>query len=219
MLESFYRVPHAKVAEAMRSLIAFKAVITVDPALLLRALEVYEVDVSTSPRLTWWPAPRVPQSTRSCPRQVHRQNHDSRGVLSLRRSPDRAFRQRQHSDSANPYFDKAAMSPGTRSGDRRTSRATWSRTEPPITKRRHQTHARGRIPPSVRLLDLGSAQEQQADHEGMTIQIIVVEASIAHFSRCPLRHEERLLRCVPVDPRLQVLEPGRTWARRTRFPA
>ena len=44
VLESFYRVPHAKVAEAMRSLIAFKAVITVDPALLLRALEVYELD-------------------------------------------------------------------------------------------------------------------------------------------------------------------------------
>ena len=44
VLESFYRVPHAKVAEAMRSLIAFKAVIAVDPALLLRALEVYEVD-------------------------------------------------------------------------------------------------------------------------------------------------------------------------------
>ncbi|MEI2621038.1 MAG: PIN domain-containing protein [Candidatus Nanopelagicales bacterium] len=44
VLESFYHVPHAKVAEAMRSLIAFKAVITVDPALLLRALEVYEVD-------------------------------------------------------------------------------------------------------------------------------------------------------------------------------
>ena len=44
VLESFYRVPHAKVAEAMRSLIAFKAVITVDPALLLRALEVYEVE-------------------------------------------------------------------------------------------------------------------------------------------------------------------------------
>ncbi|MEZ5118302.1 MAG: PIN domain-containing protein [Candidatus Nanopelagicales bacterium] len=44
VLESFYRVPHAKVAEAMRSLIAFKAVTAVDPALLLRALEVYEVD-------------------------------------------------------------------------------------------------------------------------------------------------------------------------------
>ena len=44
VLESFYHVPHAKVAEAMRSLIAFKAVITVDPALLLRALEVYEVE-------------------------------------------------------------------------------------------------------------------------------------------------------------------------------
>ena len=44
VLESFYYVPHAMVAEAMRSLIAFKAVITVDPALLLRALEVYEVD-------------------------------------------------------------------------------------------------------------------------------------------------------------------------------
>jgi predicted nucleic-acid-binding protein len=43
VLESFYRVAHEKVAEAMRSLIAFKAVLTVDPALLLRALEVYEI--------------------------------------------------------------------------------------------------------------------------------------------------------------------------------
>jgi predicted nucleic acid-binding protein len=44
VLESFYETPPPQVAEAMRSLIAFGSVLTVDPALLLRALEVYEVD-------------------------------------------------------------------------------------------------------------------------------------------------------------------------------
>ena len=44
VLESFYETPRQQVAEAMRSLIAFASVLTVDPALLLRALEVYEVD-------------------------------------------------------------------------------------------------------------------------------------------------------------------------------
>jgi predicted nucleic acid-binding protein len=44
VLESFYETPRPQVAEAIRSLVAFASVLTVDPALLLRALEVYEVD-------------------------------------------------------------------------------------------------------------------------------------------------------------------------------
>jgi predicted nucleic acid-binding protein len=44
VLESFYDAPRADVAQALRSLIAFDSVVCVDPALLLRAVEVYEVD-------------------------------------------------------------------------------------------------------------------------------------------------------------------------------
>ena len=44
VLESFYEAPRVQVAESMRSLLAFRSMVTVDPALLLRALEVYEVD-------------------------------------------------------------------------------------------------------------------------------------------------------------------------------
>ncbi len=44
VLESFYKAPRDQVATAMRSLIAMRSMITVDPALLLRAIEVYEVD-------------------------------------------------------------------------------------------------------------------------------------------------------------------------------
>lgn len=44
VLESFYETPRVQVADAMRSLIAFESVVCVDPALLLRAVEVYEVD-------------------------------------------------------------------------------------------------------------------------------------------------------------------------------
>lgn len=44
VLESFYETPPAQGAEALRSLIAFRSVVCVDPALLLRALEVYEGD-------------------------------------------------------------------------------------------------------------------------------------------------------------------------------
>ncbi|MGD9704601.1 MAG: PIN domain-containing protein [Acidimicrobiia bacterium] len=43
-LESFYKAPRQQVASAMRSLVAMRSVITVDPALLLRALEVYEIE-------------------------------------------------------------------------------------------------------------------------------------------------------------------------------
>lgn len=44
MMESFYEAPRQQVAEAVRSLLAFEPVVTVDPALLLRAVEVYETD-------------------------------------------------------------------------------------------------------------------------------------------------------------------------------
>lgn len=44
VLQSFYKAPRAQVADAMRSLVAFPSIVTVDPALLLRTIEVYEVD-------------------------------------------------------------------------------------------------------------------------------------------------------------------------------
>lgn len=42
VLESFYEVPATEVARVIRSMIAFPAIRTIDPPLLLRALEVYE---------------------------------------------------------------------------------------------------------------------------------------------------------------------------------
>lgn len=44
VLESFYEAPRDQVAEALRSLVAFDSIVCVDPALLLRSLEVYETD-------------------------------------------------------------------------------------------------------------------------------------------------------------------------------
>lgn len=44
VLESFYEAPRDEVAQAMRSMVAFGSIICVDPALLLRAIEVYETD-------------------------------------------------------------------------------------------------------------------------------------------------------------------------------
>ena len=44
ILESFYEAPRDQIADALRSLVAFESVICVDPALVLRALEVYETD-------------------------------------------------------------------------------------------------------------------------------------------------------------------------------
>lgn len=44
VLESYYEAPRAQIATAMRSLISMRSVVTVDPALLLRAIEVYEND-------------------------------------------------------------------------------------------------------------------------------------------------------------------------------
>ena len=44
VLESYYETPRPRVATAMRSLLAFAPIVTVDDALVLRALEVYELD-------------------------------------------------------------------------------------------------------------------------------------------------------------------------------
>lgn len=44
VLESYYEVERGRVAELVRAIIGFPAVVVVDQALLLRALEVYEVD-------------------------------------------------------------------------------------------------------------------------------------------------------------------------------
>lgn len=44
ILESFYKAPREQVAEAMRSLVSMRSMIAVDPALLFRAIEVYEVE-------------------------------------------------------------------------------------------------------------------------------------------------------------------------------
>lgn len=44
VLESFYEVGRQRVAELVRAIIAFPAIIVVDEPLLLRALEVYEVE-------------------------------------------------------------------------------------------------------------------------------------------------------------------------------
>ena len=44
VLESYYEAPRRQVAESVRSLIAFPSIVTVDSALLLRAIEVYELD-------------------------------------------------------------------------------------------------------------------------------------------------------------------------------
>ena len=44
VLESFYEVPRERVAELMRATIASPVIRTLDPATLLRAFEVYEVD-------------------------------------------------------------------------------------------------------------------------------------------------------------------------------
>jgi predicted nucleic-acid-binding protein len=44
VLESFYEVEHDRVAELMRAAIGMRTIHTADPALLMRALEVYELD-------------------------------------------------------------------------------------------------------------------------------------------------------------------------------
>ena len=43
VLESFYEVPRAGVAQLIRSVVGFPTMRTLDPALLLRSLEIYEI--------------------------------------------------------------------------------------------------------------------------------------------------------------------------------
>jgi predicted nucleic acid-binding protein len=44
VLESFYEVQRPRVAELMRAIVGFPSIVVLDSALLLRALEIYEVD-------------------------------------------------------------------------------------------------------------------------------------------------------------------------------
>lgn len=44
VLESFYEVERVRVAETMRAALALRSIAVVDEAMLLRALEVYEVE-------------------------------------------------------------------------------------------------------------------------------------------------------------------------------
>ena len=44
VLESFYKAPRDQIAVAMRSLVAMRSMVTIDPPLLLRAFELYEID-------------------------------------------------------------------------------------------------------------------------------------------------------------------------------
>lgn len=44
VLESFYEVPRARIAELMRAAVALPSIRTIDPDVLLRAVAVYEVD-------------------------------------------------------------------------------------------------------------------------------------------------------------------------------
>ncbi len=60
VLESFYEVPRQQAAELVRAIIAFPAMVVLDPAMLLRALEVYETD-----RLDFAEAYLVAQAERS----------------------------------------------------------------------------------------------------------------------------------------------------------
>jgi predicted nucleic acid-binding protein len=65
VLESFYEVPCQRVAELVRAIIAFPTILVLDPAMLLRALEVYETD-----RLDFAEAYLVAQAERSGVRVV-----------------------------------------------------------------------------------------------------------------------------------------------------
>jgi predicted nucleic-acid-binding protein len=44
VLESFYEVPRPQVGESVRSIIAFGSIRVLDETVLLRAIEIYEVD-------------------------------------------------------------------------------------------------------------------------------------------------------------------------------
>ena len=67
VLESFYEVGRARVAELVRAIIAFEAVRVVDEELLLRASRYTRSTVSISRRPTWSPAQNDQETTPSPP--------------------------------------------------------------------------------------------------------------------------------------------------------
>ena len=44
VLESYYETPREQIAESLRSLLGFESVVCVDPPLMLRAIEIFEID-------------------------------------------------------------------------------------------------------------------------------------------------------------------------------
>jgi predicted nucleic-acid-binding protein len=44
VMESFYEVPRGQVSDSIRSLLAMPSIVSVDTALLLRSIEIYESD-------------------------------------------------------------------------------------------------------------------------------------------------------------------------------
>ncbi len=60
VLESFYEAPWGQVAQAMRWLVGFDSVVCVDPALLWRTIEIYEVDRIDSAEAYLLPLQRAP---------------------------------------------------------------------------------------------------------------------------------------------------------------
>jgi len=80
VLESFYEVKPARVAELMRSALAMPNIETVDTAPLLRALEVYEVD-----RLDFADAYLVAQAETSSVREIVSYDRSIDRITSVRR--------------------------------------------------------------------------------------------------------------------------------------
>jgi len=64
-LDSSYDAPRQQVACSVRSLMALRSIVCVDPPFLRGALEVCERVASTSPRRTWSHARRARESTKS----------------------------------------------------------------------------------------------------------------------------------------------------------
>jgi predicted nucleic-acid-binding protein len=87
VLESFYEVERARVAELVRAVIAFPAIIVVDAPLLLRALEVYELERIDFAEATSWRAQRRAELVRS------------------RRSTGASIESRRFGESSRPDWD------------------------------------------------------------------------------------------------------------------
>jgi hypothetical protein len=62
-IESFYWTPRTLVAEPVRSMLALESVINVDAAVLLRAVELYEVDRLDFDEACLWGVPKALEST------------------------------------------------------------------------------------------------------------------------------------------------------------